>query len=161
MADDDDEIDELWSNSVSKAATPKKSPALVVDHKNYSAFEAKDKLLGYVVRCTSTRVHYQFFYHHLLTIALNSPDDDFFTLITSNAVIQVYGRNLQPIASAFGLHTCHSITEFSPEVFLPPSNDSQPYIEKIEVLLPQPPKKPERSVVGETQGPATRKRAEI
>ena len=80
MADDDDEIDELWSTSVSKAATPKKSPALVVDHKNktpYSAFETKDKTLGFMVRCSSIRVHYQFFNHHLLTIALNSPDDDF------------------------------------------------------------------------------------
>ena len=150
MADDDDEIDELWSTSVSKAATPKKSPALVVDHKNktpYSAFESKDKPLGFLLRCTSTRIHYTFYFHHLLTLALNSPDDDFFTLITSNAVIQVYGRNLQPITSAFGLHTCHSITEFSPDVFLPSSDDSQPYIEKIEVLLPQPPKKPEREIL--------------
>ena len=149
MADEDDEIDELWSSSVSKdGITPKKSksPALVVHHKNktlYSAFETKDKLLGFVVRCHSTRVHYNFFYHNLLTIALNSPDDDFFTLITSNAVIQVYGRNLQPITTAFGFHTCHSITEFSPELFLPPSDDSQPFIEKIEVMLPTPPKKRE------------------
>ncbi len=156
MADDDDEIDELWSTTVSKEPiTRKKSPALVVHHKDtphYSAFETKDKTIGFAVRCVNTRVHYTFFYHHLLTLALNSPDDDFFTLITSNAVIQVYGRNLQPIASAFGLHTCHSITEFSPEVFLPPSDDSQPFIEKIEVMLPTPPKKQERG------GGVTRKR---
>ena len=144
MADEDVEIDELWSAGVSKTTIPpkkSKSPALVVHHKNktlYSAFETKDKLLGFVVRCLSTRVHYNFFYHHLLTIALNSPDDDFFTIITNNAVIQVYGRNLQPITNAFGLHTCHSIIEFSPEVFLPPSDDSQPFIERIEVMLPMP-----------------------
>lgn len=148
MADDDDEIDALWSTGVSKdSIAPKKSksPTLVVHHKNttsYSAFETKDKPLGFVMRCTA--IHYTFFYHHLLTIALNSPDDDFFTLITSNAVIQVYGRHLQPIVTAFGLHTCQSITEFSPEQFLPPSDDPQPFIEKIEVMLPTPPKKSER-----------------
>lgn len=82
MADEDDEIDELWSSSVSKdsiTSKKSKSPALVVHHKNktpYNAFETKDKLLGFVVRCLSTRVHYNFFYHHVLTIALNSPDDD-------------------------------------------------------------------------------------
>lgn len=147
MADDDDEIDELWSASVPKdRITPKKvtPPTLVVDHKNatsYSAFETKDKPLGFVVRCTA--IHYTFFFHHLLTIALNSPDDDFFTLITSNAVIQVYGRHLRPIVTAFGLHTCQSITEFSPDAFLPPSDDSQPFIERIEVLLPTPAKKQE------------------
>jgi hypothetical protein len=123
----------------------KKSPALVVDNKNktpYTAFETKDKPLGFVVRCRA--IHYTFFYHHLLTIALDSPDDDFFTLITSNAVIQVYGRNLHPIAAAFGLHGCSSLNEFSPELFSPPSDDTQPYIEKIEVTLPTQPKKPER-----------------
>lgn len=152
MADDDDEIDELWSTSVSKATTPKKSPALVVDHKTkipYSAFETKNKPIGFLVRCRG--VHYNFFNHHLLTIALNSPDEDFFTLITSNAVIQVYGRNLQPITAAFGLHACYSITEFSPDMFLPPSDDSQPYIEKIEVTLPTPPKQQGRSGIAEPQ----------
>lgn len=145
MADDDDEID-LWRTGVSKnPITPKKSPALVVDNKNkteYTAFETKDKPIGFVVCCHA--IHYTFFYHHLLTIALNSPDDDFFTIITNNAVIQVYGRNLQPITAAFGLHGCSSLNEFSPEMFLPPSDDSQPYIEKIEVVLPTPAKKPER-----------------
>lgn len=151
MADDDDEIDKIWGTSVSKATTPaKKSPALVVDHKSktpYSAFETKDKTLGFMVRCSSIRVHYQFFYHHLLTISLNSPDEDFFTLITNNAVIEVYGRNLQPITAAFGLHTLHSMTEFSPEFFLPPSDDSQPFIEKIEVTLPTPPRKQGKGAV--------------
>ncbi len=142
---DDDDIDELWSTGVSKTKIPpKKSPALVVDHKTktpYSAFETKDKPLGFTLRCTSIHVHYTFFMHNLLTIVLNSPADDFFTLITNNAVIEVYGRNLQPITAAFGLHTLHSMTEFSPDIFLPPSDDSQPYIEKIEVTLPTPPKK--------------------
>jgi hypothetical protein len=144
MADDDEEIDNLWGTTVSKKPAPTKTPALVVDHKTkqpYSAFETKDKPLGFLLRCTNARVHYSFFYHHLLTIALNSPDDDYFSLTTNNAVIQVYGCNLQPITAAFALHTCQSMTEFSAEMFLPPSEDSQPYIEKIEVTLPTPPKK--------------------
>lgn len=91
------------------------------------------------------------FYHHLFTVALDSPNDDFFTLITNNAVIQVYGRKLQAVADAFGMHGCTTISEFSPELFLPPSDDSQPYIEKIDVLLPTPPKKQGKLAKAEEQ----------
>lgn len=157
MVDDDDEIDKLWRTSI--ATHLPKSPALVVHHKNktpYTAFETKDKPIGFVVRCHA--IHYTFFYHHLLTTALNYPDDDFFTLITSNAVIQVYGKHLQPITAAFRLHTCDSISEFSPDVFLPPTDDAQPYIEKIDVLLPTPPKKPERGAKAEEK-PETQEEA--
>ncbi len=145
MADDDD-IDDLWSSGVVKKPTPKKTPQLVVDHKNktpYKGFEPKDKPIGFVVRCHA--IHYTFFYHHLLTVAMNSPDEDFFTLLTNNAAIQVYGRNLQAIAAAFGMHECAAISEYSPERFLPPGDDSQPFIEKIEVMLATPAKKPERA----------------
>ena len=146
MADDDDEIEDLWSTGVvKKPITPKTSPQLVVDHKHktpYSAFEPKDKPIGFVVRCHA--IHYTFFYHHLLTVALNSPEDDFFTLLTNNAAIQVYGRNLHAVAAAFGMHECAAISEFSPDLFLPPGDDSQPFIEKIEVRLATPAKKEER-----------------
>ena len=145
--DDDDEIDDLWSTGVVKTPiTPKTSPQLVVDHKNktpYSAFEPKDKPIGFVVR--GHAIHYTFFYHHLLTVALNSPEDDFFTLLTTNAAIQVYGRHLQAVAAAFGMHECAAISEYSPERFLPPGDDDQPFIEKIEVRLATPAKKPERA----------------
>lgn len=152
MVDDDDELDDLWSfGAEKKPITPKKLPALVVDNKKtqYTAFEPKDKPLGFVVRCRA--IHYTFFYHHLFTVALDSPNDDFFTLITNNAVIQVYGRKLQAVADAFGMHGCTTISEFSPELFLPPSDDSQPYIEKIDVLLPTPPKKQGKLAKAEEQ----------
>lgn len=144
---DDDEIENPWSSPsvVKKPTAPKPSPALVVhnkDRQSYSAFEPKDKPIGFVVRCHA--IHYTFFYHHLLTVALNSPDDDFFILLTNNAAIQVYGRNLQAVAAAFGMHGCATISEYSPELFLPPGDDSQPFIEKIEVRLATPAKKPER-----------------
>lgn len=149
---DDDEIENPWSSpSVSnKPITPKPSPALVVNNKDkqpYSAFEPKDKPIGFVVR--GHAIHYTFFYHHLLTVALNSPEDDFFILLTNNAAIQVYGRNLQTVAAAFGMHECAAISEYSPELFLPPSDDSQPFIEKIEVRLATPAKKPERETKAE------------
>lgn len=148
---DDDEIENPWSPSVlNKPIAPKPTPALVVHNKDkqpYSAFEPKDKPIGFVVR--GHAIHYTFFYHHLLTVALNSPEDDFFILLTNNAAIQVYGRNLQAIAAAFGMHGCAAIIEYSPELFLPPSDDDQPFIEKIEVRLATPAKKPERVTKGE------------
>lgn len=143
---DDDEIAKRWSPSVAKKPiTPKPSPALVVHHHDktpYSAFETKDKPIGFVVRCST--IHYMFFYHHLLTVALNSPEDDFFTLLTNNAAIQVYGRHLHAVAAAFGMHGCAAMSEYSPELHVPPSDDSDPFIEKIEVRLATPAKKPER-----------------
>ena len=144
---DDDEIENPWSSPsvLKKPIPPKPSPALVVHNKDrqpYCAFEPKDKPIGFVVR--GHAIHYTFFYHHLLTVALNSTEDDFFILLTNNAAIQVYGRHLQAIAAAFGMHGCAAISEYSPDLFLPMSDDDQPFIEKIEVRLATPAKKPER-----------------
>ncbi len=137
--DDDDEITELWESSIAKhSLTPKKSPTLVADHKHktpYTAFETQDKLLGFHVHCPSVQQEHTFFYHHLLTITLSKPAYDFFFLMTTTSVVKVYGRNLQPLTVALGLHTCKSMTEFHAEWFLAPTDDIQPYIEKIEVAL--------------------------
>lgn len=137
--DDDDEITDLWETSITKhSITPKKSPALVVDHQHkppYCAFETQDKLLGFQVYCPSVQQEHTFFYHHLHTITISKPASDYFFLLTSTSVVKVRGRNLHPLAVALGLHTCKSMTEFHAEWFLPPTDDTQPYIEKIEVAL--------------------------
>lgn len=139
MVDDDDEIADLWGIGVEKKPiTPKTSPTLVVDHKHktpYRAFETQDKLLGFQVYCPSVQQEHTFFYHHLLTITLSKPAYDFFFLMTTTSVIKVRGRNLQPLTVALGLHTCKSMAEFHPEWFLAPIDDTQPFIEKIEVAL--------------------------
>ena len=118
--------------------SPPKSPTLVVDHKHktpYRAFETQDKLLGFQVYCPSVQQEHTFFYHHLLTITLSKPAYDFFFVMTTTSVIKVRGHNLQPLVVALGLHTCKSMTEFHPEWFLAPTDDTQPFIETIEVAL--------------------------
>ena len=157
MADDDDELDKLWNTEVKPSASVhelKKPTKLVVHHTGkqpYVALATKDKVLSFVVHSISSGIRYSFAYHTLTSTAIHEPDADYLTIITNRAVIEVYGKNLLPIAVALELHTCHSINEFSPEMFLPPSDDSQPFIEKIEVLLPTPPKKQERVAKGKPE----------
>jgi hypothetical protein len=119
--------------------TPPKSkpPALVVNQtpkSAYRAFETQDRLLGFTVRCPSVKLRCTFFYHHLLTIALNEPDNSLLLLTTNSSVITLRGHSLQALADALTLHTVKSINEFSKELFTAPDDD-QPYIEKIEVQL--------------------------
>ncbi|MGH7240151.1 MAG: hypothetical protein ACREHG_08850, partial [Candidatus Saccharimonadales bacterium] len=129
----------LWGLSVAKPTGKlKTSPQLGVNHSDkipYRAFETQDKLLGFQVHCPSVQQEHTFFYHHLLTITLSKPAYDFFFLMTSTSVIKVRGRNLQPLVVALGLHTCKSMTEFHAEWFLAPPDDTQPFIETIEVAL--------------------------
>lgn len=128
-----------WTKLFGGDTAPKKNaPELVVSHTPkpvYKAFETQDKLLGFTVHCPSSRAGHQFFYHHLHTITFNEPDYSFLFLTTSTSVIRVVGYNLQPLANALGMHTCKSLTEFHPERFSPPPDDSEPFIEQIEVSL--------------------------
>ena len=134
MTDDSDK----WSSFFGKDTVKARSPQLVVNHSDktpYSAFEAQDKLLGFMVHCPSVQQEHTFFYHHLLTLTMSKPAYDFFFLMTSTSVVKIYGRNLQPLAVALGLHTCKSMTEFHSEWFLAPTDETQPFIERIEVAL--------------------------
>ncbi|NGZ96228.1 MAG: hypothetical protein CV089_08890 [Nitrospira sp. WS110] len=150
MADDDgedDELDSIWNPAKQKASPlPKKSLELVVSHgqQPYAALETKDKVLAFVVRSLRNGFRYSFAYHTLSITALHDPKADILTLITDRGVIDLYGRNLLPVAVAFEMHTAYSVTEFSPEMHLLPSDKTAPFIERIEVMLPRPPQKPER-----------------
>jgi len=135
MADDSDK----WSALFGKDAPRSTVPELVVNHPSkplYSPFETRDKLHGFEVRCPSAKGNYTFFYHHILTLTINDPDCDFCSIITTNSVIRIYGRNLQPLVTALGLHTCKSFTEFHAERFASPTDSTAPFIERIEVMLP-------------------------
>lgn len=149
MADDDedDELDAIWNPAKRKTQSqPKKPLELVVSHEQppYVALETKDKVLSFVVRSFSNGFRYSFAYHTLSTTALHEPQADMLTLITDRAVIDLYGKNLLPVAVALEMHTASSITEYSPELFLPPTDRAAPFVERIEVTLPRSPEKRER-----------------
>lgn len=148
MADDDDgddELDTIWNPAAAKASPqPRKPLELVVAHgkQAYSAFTVKDKVRGFVVKCVNQ--HKVFYYPHLLTVTLNQPHDDSFTLTTTTAVIQVWGMNLSLLLPAFLLQTCETITEYSAALFLLPGDKTAPFIEQIHMILSTPTEKPER-----------------
>lgn len=152
MADDDDELDELWSTEAKPPASVqelKKPAKLVVNHRGnqpYTAVVSKDRVQSFVVRSFSSGIRYRFFYHTLTTTAIHEPGNDCLTIITQGAVIEIYGRHLEAIDDALGLRTCSTITEYSAELFLPPPDNNAPFIERIEVLLPTPAKKKQEPV---------------
>lgn len=150
MADDDGEDEELeaiWNPAKQKASPLAKKPLELVianGREAYVALETKDKVLAFVVRSPSNGFRYSFAYHTLAITALHDPTADALTIITDRGVIDLYGKNLLPVAVALEMHTAYSLTEFSPEMHLSPSDNTAPIIERIEVMLARPPQKPER-----------------
>lgn len=126
-----------WGQIFGGDTLPKTKPPVTQPLKSaYRAFDTQDRLLGFTVRCPSATLRCTFFYHHLLTIALNEPENSFLFLTTTSSVITIRGKRLQALAEALTLHTVKSITEFSKDLFTaPPPDDDQPYIEKIELEL--------------------------
>src|SRR5574337_937329 len=124
MADDDgedDELDALWNPAKQKTSPLAKKPLELVvanGREAYVALETKDKVLAFVVRSLNNGFRYSFAYHTLSITALHDPNADILTLITDRGVIDLYGKNLLPVAVAFEMHTAYSITEFAPETHL-------------------------------------------
>lgn len=152
MADDDDDSsddgDELEAKFGigSKARLSKKTPLELVvanGREAYAGLVAKDRGESFVVRCVSG-VRYRFFNHRLNSIAIGDANNTSLTIMTSDGVIQLFGRNLDAIDDALALRTCATITEYSPDRYLPPTDQSKAFIERILVLLPPPPEMKER-----------------
>lgn len=153
MTDDVDEIAELWGIGEAAAKpsatihelkpTKKEQPT---GKPPYAALTTKDKVYAFTIVSQSPRLEYSFFYQNLLQLVVNAPDADFLSVMTSSAVIRISGRNLKPIANALKLRTCDTITQYSPELFLPPDDNAEPFIKAVEVTTPepQPAKKTER-----------------
>jgi len=134
MADDIDK----WASIFGKDIAKPKTPELVVNHtdKNpYTAFETQDKLRGFQVYVPSVNMAHTFFYHNLNNIVVSFPAYDFVCLTTNTSVIKIYGRNLQPLSTSLGLHTCKSFSEFHHGCFLDPTDESKPFISRIQVAV--------------------------
>lgn len=148
MADDegeDEELDAIWNPAQPNTSPrPKNTLELVVANgkESYSAFVAQDRVESFVVRCANGH-RYRFFTHRLNGVEVH-PHATTLTIKTNDGVIQIYGRGLEAIDDALAMHTCRAITEFSPALHLPPTDRAAPFIERIDVILPRPPEKPQR-----------------
>lgn len=100
---------------------------------------------NYYVHAETARELEQLFDHEPTPVP-PAPEADFLSVMTSSAVIRIVGRNLKPIATALKLRTCDTITQYSPEFFLAPTDTTAPFVEAVEVTTPdpQPAKKRER-----------------
>lgn len=155
MSDDVDEIAKVWglgegqvkpSATIHKLKPTEKEPP--TGKPLYAALTTKDKVYAFTIVSQSPRLEYSFFYPNLVQLVVNAPEADFLSVMTSSAVIRISGRNLKPIATALKLRTCDTITQYSPELFLAPTDTAAPFVEMVEVTTPdpQPVKKPERVV---------------
>lgn len=153
MSDDVDEIVESWGLGEGQAKPSATIHELKPPTKEqptgkplYVAFTNKDKVYAFTIVSQSPRLEYSFFYQNLLQLVVNAPEEDFLSVMTSSAVIRIFGRNLKPIATALKLRTCDTISVYSPELFLAPTDKTAPFVEAVEVTTPdpQPVKKPER-----------------
>lgn len=134
MAEDDETSTQFFWQAIAKP----KSPELVVNHKDkkpYTAFETQDKLLAFLVYVPSATMVHTLFYHHLNDIVARIPEYDFICVTTNTTLIKIYGRNLQQLSVALGLHTCKSFSEFHPDWFLDQPDESKPFISKIEAVI--------------------------
>jgi len=153
MTDDVDEIAELWgigeatakpSATIHELKPPKKEQ--LTGKPSYAALTTKDKVYAFTIVSQSPRLEYSFFYQNLLQLVVNAPEADFLSVMTSSAFIRISGRNLKPIATALKMRNCDTITQYSPELFLPADDNAEPFIKSVEVTTPdpQPAKKPEQ-----------------
>lgn len=153
MSDDVDEIAKVWglgegqaksSAMIHELKPPTKEPS--TGKPLYAAFTNKDKVYAFTIVSQSPRLEYSFFYQNLLQLVVNAPEEDFLSVMTSSAVIRLTGRNLKPIANALKLRTCDTIIQYSPELFLAPTDKAAPFVEAVEVTTPdlQPAKKEPR-----------------
>lgn len=138
--DDDDDLEPKVSTGSQRSPTTKKAFELVVSNgkEAYSAFVAKDRVESFVVRCADSN-RYRIFNHRLNQVQLYGENNSSLTLKTSDGVIQLLGRNLDAIDEALALRTCASITEYSADRFLLPTDKNKAFVEHVLVLLPPPP----------------------
>ncbi|TXI24142.1 MAG: hypothetical protein E6Q61_05415 [Nitrosomonas sp.] len=131
---DDDELTKLWTGTVSSAEAIKPRPQLIggtATKQPYQACDAKDKQIGFFLQWLKGT--YSFYYTNVYTLLLN-PSASELLIMTNNAVIQLTGRNLEPLHHALHSRTCHSLTEFNPVLFHEPK-PSDPIIEIVQIKM--------------------------
>lgn len=108
---------------------PLKRPA--GDDRAYLAFETSDRAERlHIVRATQPARRPA--YHYLMDISEDQFHHSAFTLIYTFMIVEVTGRNLEPVIHAIGLGNCERIREHHAKLYDPPV-DGEPFIEKITI----------------------------
>jgi hypothetical protein len=102
--------------------------------KPYQAFDGKDRVERLQIRRAFGPTHSPS-YGYLLDISYDGDYGTNFVLTYSFAMmVQVRGRNLQPVVSAIEQGFCRFIQQFDPDEHALPADD-QPLIEKLDVVV--------------------------
>jgi hypothetical protein len=127
---------------VAARQSPQGRPA----YEAYEAFENEVRTTSVEIRCNHTGLSYFIQYGHMSALVYNFRSGAELLFTGGGFGVTIKGRNLRLIVMALRLHTCGSIQDFHPEMFLRPEpvDPSAPFVESItvEVLRGPGPKKP-------------------
>ena len=98
----------------------------------YQAFETHERAARLNIRCARIPSRYPG-YNYLLDVIYDYDFSASFTLIYTFMVVEVKGRNLDPVVHAIAHGSCGRITEFHPRRHEKPAGDD-PIIESVEIV---------------------------
>lgn len=128
----------LTSETVTPAPASPPTPLPVIsppleESPTYQAFETQERAARLNIRCARGPSRYPAF-TYLLDIIFDYDFSASFTLIYTFMVVEVRGRNLDPVVHALAHGTCGRITEFHPRRHTKPG-ENEPFIESIEIVV--------------------------
>jgi hypothetical protein len=108
---------------------PLKRPA--GDDRAYLAFETSDRAERLHILRGAAPSRFPS-YSYLLDISFDHHLQSAFTLIFTFMIVEVTGRNLEPVVQAIGMGKCQRISEYHPKLYDSPA-EGEPLIEKIQI----------------------------
>ena len=119
------------------------APALVVNHdvgrrqgyEAYTAFENEVRTTNVELRCCRSGLSYFIPYAHIGVVVFNFRTGSEISFTGGGFAVEIEGRNLRAIVMALRLHTCGTIQDFHPDMFVLPQpvDPTAPFVENISV----------------------------
>jgi hypothetical protein len=108
--------------------------AAAKDPEEYVAFDAKDHVERLIIMRTWDHTRSPK-YHDLMDITYDGPHGyNFILWFSFMMMVEVEGKNLQPVIKALQLGTAEFIREFDPDKWPKPKDEKAPIIESIKVV---------------------------
>ncbi len=101
----------------------------------YQAFNAQDKVVRLDIRCASTSMGHSFPCQAIHEITYENRNYNCILLTVSGISTKITGRNLRPIVEALKLNKCEFIQEYHHDLFMKPTDDGAPFIDRIDVKV--------------------------
>jgi hypothetical protein len=128
-----------WGSSSSATPPPEPAPSPDLEartaYEAYEPFENEVRTTNVEIRCHASGFSYFIPYAHLGVIVFNFRTGARLFLTGGGYAVTIRGRNLRAIVMALRLHSCATIQDFTPDVFIlpQPQDPAAPFVESIAV----------------------------